>query len=321
MARRECFRPIIDAAEAAPKTERLPQRVYAALLEDPTPMIVGSMHSEEVVYREVALQWGQVPCRCVLEEDRAHAVLHETSQDFVRPLSFGRRRCFRFHQFTLSAEDAFSTMRALAEFAESTKARASEVVGEEAVRGSNLGGFQDVVDGRIPLMTSLREIFAQCVQMASALDASHVTDMTPPSSPRGDSDAFAAWMNVSGKGDFNILHNHGDSSYAAVLYVSTPPMCGLQASVYQDKGALLFRLSRGFGAKFMEPDEDAHVVQMSAPKDGDLTACETESMDGSVQYAKFQPQAGKLVVFPGWIPHSVTPHFDDADRVCYASNW
>lgn len=326
--RLSCLAPILLAAEAAPREDSLPQCLYAALLEDPTPLLVGKNFSSESIYKEITIRWQVRTCSVAHQiEGRVSRMLVETSQDFARSLSFGRERCFRFHRFTLMGDEAFSMMHALTGLASRSK-QCSSIAG--TMRGSNIKGFQDVVNTEEPLMISLRAIFAQCVQVAAAFDTAKVTDMTPPNSPRGDV-GFAAWMNISGKGALNMLHNHGTSSYAAVLYTSVPPMCSAQADIYQDKGALLFRLSRGSGSKFIEPDEDLHVARMSTTttNEGDSEKCESsdgdaencESSDGSIQYAKIQPQAGTLVVFPGWLPHSVTPHFDEDDRVCFASNW
>lgn len=316
--RLSCLAPTLFAAEAAPREDFLPQCLYAALLEDPTPLLVGKSFSSDSIYKEIAIRWQGRTCNVAHQiEGQLSHMLVETSQDFARSLSFGRKRSFRFHRFTLMGDEALSTMDALTGLASRSKQSSSI---EGTMRGSNIKGFQDVVNAEEPLMISLRAIFAQCVQVAAAFDTAEVTDMTPPNSPRGDG-GFAAWMNISGKGALNMLHNHGTSSYAAVLYTSVPPMCSSQADIYEDKGALLFRLSRGSGSKFIEPDEDLHVSRMSATnaKEGDSQEC--ESSDGSIQYAKIQPRAGTLLVFPGWLPHSVTPHFDEDDRVCYASNW
>mmetsp|Transcript_39310 Transcript_39310/g.116483 ORF Transcript_39310/g.116483 Transcript_39310/m.116483 type:complete len:338 (-) Transcript_39310:25-1038(-) len=336
MDRSACFAAVLAAAEATPASAALPQAVFAALLEDPTPLLFGGGHCAETVYQEAAIEWrpnsddARQPCGDIDE------VVHEVSQRFRRPLSFGRQRCFRLHRFNLQGQEVPAMMGALSHFASSrAEGRDSELVGEEALRGSNLRGFQDVIDAEDQLMASLRRLFVHCVGKAAAADKAEVvaegSGDTPPPSPRCANDSFSAWMNVSGRGAMNILHNHGASAYAAVAYTQTPQNSGREASAASsasadkaadDRGALLLRLSRGTGAKFMEPDEDLHVSRMSdGGADGAMSVSTESGEDGVVRYVRVQPQSGSLLIFPGWVSHSVTPHFEASDRVCYASNW
>lgn len=228
-------------------------------------------------------------------------------------------------------------MEALTEKAISrARARASESVGEETgYRGSNLGGFQDIIDAEDQLAAPLRDAFMFCMQRAAAADAAEVLaggDMTSPPSPRcpPSGTAGAAWMNVSGKGALNILHNHGTSAYAAVAYGQVPGgsspdasgvPCGHDLQAGRNDGALLLRLSRGSGARFMEPDEDVHVPRLFALRPEESEAVSTESDDDAVQYLQIHPREGSILIFPAWIPHSVSPHFEELERVCFASNY
>ncbi|CAK0788656.1 unnamed protein product [Prorocentrum cordatum] len=324
MGRTACFAPVVAAAERTPALELFPQSVLAALLEDPTPIFVGRQQSADTAYQEVAVEWQPHPDVPLQACGQIGTVLHEASQPFRRPLSFGRLRTFRLHRFSLQGQEVEATMRELSEFASShAKLRKSASVGEEAVRGSNLRGFQDIVSAEQPLMAALRALFTDCVRRAAAADTAEVTaagEMTPPPSPRCSDEDFCAWMNVSGKGAMNILHNHGTNAYGAVLYTQVPAQEGGQVAC--DRGALLLRLSRGSGARFMEPDEDLHVPRMGNGNADGVGSVGTESEEtGVVRYVRVQPHTGSLMVFPGWLPHSVTPHFEDSDRVCYASNW
>eukprot|EP00288_Rhodomonas_lens_P013861 CAMPEP_0177714936 /NCGR_PEP_ID=MMETSP0484_2-20121128/13716_1 /TAXON_ID=354590 /ORGANISM="Rhodomonas lens, Strain RHODO" /LENGTH=379 /DNA_ID=CAMNT_0019226881 /DNA_START=1 /DNA_END=1140 /DNA_ORIENTATION=+ len=298
--------------------------VLAALLEDPVHVLLGKPYLGNT-YQEVPIQWTQTisgsnNCAAM------HNAVHEVSQTFVRPLSFGRRRCFRIHRFTLPEND--NLMTELSNFAlERADRGLSAESSEEGLRGSNIGGFQAVVSSSDPLSDSLRSVFTDAVHNVSKCDRQILLDtkeeMTPPSSPRKDS-PFAAWINVSSKGALNHLHNHGTSVWAAVLYTKVPEPIADAEDHRKPGGSLLLRLSRGTGVRFMEPDEDLHVSRMWLPAEaGELTEHVTEDEEeGKIQYMELQPKQGSVVVFPGWLSHSVSPHFlSEETRVCFASNW
>mmetsp|Transcript_157933 Transcript_157933/g.506547 ORF Transcript_157933/g.506547 Transcript_157933/m.506547 type:complete len:335 (+) Transcript_157933:102-1106(+) len=309
----------------------LPQSVLAALLQDPISVHFGQTETNE----EVSVVWqklGQISS-C----SAAGTAQHNVSQFFVRPLSFGRRRCFRLHRFILhgtAAEEMLASSNSLA--LGKAEASVSDHVGEDApLQGSNIGGFQDIVSTDVPCMAALRDAIWTCVQAAAAADSAAVLaggETTPPASPRGPADGFAAWMNVSGHGALNQLHNHGTSTFATVAYTSVP--MDHQGHEDDGQGALLLRLSRGTGARFMEPDEDLHVPWMSLELEGGVqntplegqevpatAAVNIECVKGVVQYLMLPPVPGSILIFPGWLSHSVTPHFKGEMRVCFASNW
>lgn len=45
-----------------------------------------------------------------------------------------------------------------------------------------------------------------------------------------------------------------------------------------------------------------------------------EETEGLVDYAEFIPSPGTLLLFPGWLSHSVAPHFGIEPRISFASN-
>ena len=178
----------------------LPQSVLAALLEDPAHMLSGTP-CQNNTYEEVPVLWqqlGAVPCSASV----LRGMQHETSQLFARSLSFGRRRCFRLHRFRLGGESALAMTSALSQLALqraiSDPARFSE---EGAIRGSNVGGFQQLLASDSALAHELRSAFIGAIRQVAAADRARVLEeepsVTPPVSPRCD--AFAAWMNVLSK--------------------------------------------------------------------------------------------------------------------------
>ena len=377
-----CYAGTVDAARRAfaaalndddDASERDEQMVLAALLEDPVGMIGGRPNLANR-YQEIPVVWKRCgEASSSAAGDMMAGAIHEISQTFVRPLSFGRRLCFRIHRFVPAiSPQGDSIVQALSnlaldraqEAAAAASARADECGAEAGSRknslpGSNIGGYQEVLGSSEPLAGALQAAFLHCVSSASEVDAAAIMlaagdDDTPPSSPRKDG-TFASWMNVSFKGSLNQLHNHGTSAWAAVAYTQVP-----KPSMSDDNnrnintesndqhtgvvnsngdghvggglkpGSLLLCLKRGHGLKFMEPDEELHVSRMWHPGDGQDNddevedAVETEGCDDgdtAGRYLQLQPKQGTIIVFPGWLPHSVTPHFQEEPRVCYASNW
>jgi len=312
---------VAAAAEQAAEGGSLPHEVLAALLESPYQFQVSGKLRSDTVYREIPVQWsaqGQAP----LCNNALVGAVHEVSQTFVRPLSFGRKKCFRLHRFSLSPERAEEVMSALSNQAlMRSDAAGSSEVGEEGesaeFRGSNVGGYQDITDDQDPSIHSVREAFRLCVLKAAEVDTSAITadgDATPPNSPRCE--GSAVWLNVSHKGSLNLLHQHGTCAFAAVAYAKVA-----KASCTENtEGSLLLRLSRGCGASFMEPDEDLHVPRMWEEHQELSSSTESDDLT-EVLYLRVQPRQGSILIFPAWLPHAVTPHFQTDARIAFASNW
>lgn len=106
------------------------------------------------------------------------------------------------------------------------------------------------------------------------------------------------WSIINGPGSSNKAHIHGGSLWSGVYYVQTP----------NDSGALEFTDPRT--AKLMtEPKLDPDKVR------------ERESWSN----VHFQPQAGKMVIFPSWLYHNVEPNLSRAsgkasDRIIISFN-
>lgn len=287
--------------------------LLAALLEDPARIFVGGGRGPiSVRYEPVDVSWYEQP---PLPDPlgRFASIAHEVSQEFVRRLSFDRNFCYRIHRFRLSSPDGWSSLidSALAHEMQS-----------EGIHVSNVGGFHSKTDlfqpGRFSDALYLRHRIAACVKQAAAADSAMVVmaGETPPPSPRLSVDESpAGWANVSRKGTLNILHNHADAVLATVFYAQVPPGEG---------GSLLLRLTPGTGNGFADPDEAIHVPRMWSVHQNSCQNAEkrcSSTQLGVVEYVEVHPEPGVLMVFPGWLPHSVTPHFNSEPRISFASNW
>jgi uncharacterized protein (TIGR02466 family) len=104
--------------------------------------------------------------------------------------------------------------------------------------------------------------------------------------------SIEAWANVSGSGAFNMPHVHGGTYWAAVYYV---------------------RRGAGEGGQLVLHDPRMPGLRMHAPGLRFTNA-------GPDIKAMITPEEGLLVMFPGWLSHSVEPWEGTGERISVAMN-
>jgi uncharacterized protein (TIGR02466 family) len=149
---------------------------------------------------------------------------------------------------------------------------------------SNRGGWQSTHDFVRWSGESGQTIINRACELANA----HVTrvDGAPP---RWTVDA---WANVSGPGAFNMPHVHGGTFWAAVYYV---------------------RVGQGDGGELVLHDPRMPGLRMHAPGVRFNNA-------GPELRAEIKPKEGLMVLFPGWLSHSVEPWQGSGERISVAMN-
>jgi hypothetical protein len=161
---------VFDAEQAAAVSPdcMLPQSVLAVLLEDPSHALNGTPYQRNK-YEEVPVVWQRRPAApfTLSSSPVLQGMEHETSQLFARPLCFGRCRCFRLHRFRLRSEAALEMMAALSILAlqRATSGFAHEDAG--GIRGSNVGGFQQLLASDSTLAHLLRCAFTGAVRQVA----------------------------------------------------------------------------------------------------------------------------------------------------------
>ena len=94
------------------------------------------------------------------------------------------------------------------------------------------------------------------------------------------------WANINPKGAYNRGHIHPNVLWSGVYYVQAPPGCG---RIY-----------------FADPRAQALVVTPQfEPAQPRKIACWSE--------VYFEPIAGRMILFPGWLRHEVEPNLCDED--------
>lgn len=103
-----------------------------------------------------------------------------------------------------------------------------------------------------------------------------------------------SWLNIVGPNLFQEYHRHGHSMVSGCYYVQVPP----------DSGSILLRNS-------VVPPTDIEVVDS---EDG--------MSPGPLQdYARFNPQPGSMLIFPGWADHMVSQNKSQERRISLAFNY
>lgn len=97
-----------------------------------------------------------------------------------------------------------------------------------------------------------------------------------------------AWVNLQDEGGFNHFHAHGECSLAGAFYLRVP----------EGSGDIVFR----------DPRPGINLAGMK----GDGVNC--------FSVTSHTPRAGELVIFPGWLEHSVDVNKSETPRISIAIN-
>ncbi len=121
---------------------------------------------------------------------------------------------------------------------------------------------------------------------------------------RGELNAdVVLFSNYAGKGDFTIVHNH-NADVVGIYYATT--------TTYDRPSVVV-------------PDPDSDYDYFAAD-DGVLVLHDPRfnanlAAAGSRDYAKVYPRPGLMLIFPGYLWHSVTPHLGDFRRLAISANF
>jgi uncharacterized protein (TIGR02466 family) len=154
---------------------------------------------------------------------------------------------------------------------------------------SNAGGFQS--DGNLfALPAPELKILRQAIEVAYR----SLCRSLAPAQPELEKHKLniTGWANINRSGDFNRIHSHGGVHWSGVYYV--------------DDG--------GSGS--------------NGPDDGQLELLDPRHLSAVTPAPGFpissrllvQPEAGLLVLFPGWLEHWVTPYKGAGERISVGFN-
>ena len=110
----------------------------------------------------------------------------------------------------------------------------------------------------------------------------------------GQLELFNYWVNINGKGAYNVRHDHPQAHFSGVYYVQCP----------ENSGEIIFDNPYGFTA----------FDELSCYKD-DFVQSTMEHKAISVT-----PTAGLLLIFPAHLEHSVAVNNSDEERISIGFN-
>ncbi len=147
---------------------------------------------------------------------------------------------------------------------------------------SGRGGWQSHTDMRLrPELQSLIRFIDETVGRVKVyLDIADGFDLHVSS----------MWININGKGSYNTPHIHGNTFFSGVYYVKTHPGCG----------QIQFQESSNIREYHCPP------YARITPRNCFVQQCAAE--------------AGRLCIFPAYLPHEVTENTVDEERISIAFN-
>jgi uncharacterized protein (TIGR02466 family) len=101
------------------------------------------------------------------------------------------------------------------------------------------------------------------------------------------------WLNINQPGHYNKMHIHSSSILSGTYYAVTPPESG--CIIFHNRPEISFIL-------------------------GDLKNIGVGESRYTVTEQAFQPKVGAVLIFPGWLQHSVEENRSAEDRVSIAFN-
>ena len=119
--------------------------------------------------------------------------------------------------------------------------------------------------------------------------------VTRKSAPGFEPDAYRmvcnGWINVNPTHAYNSPHRHGGFVWSGTYYVQIPE----------------------------GDDKDSGVLEFADPRSIDMNN-RLPNSPFFLDYLKFKPTAGRLVIFPSYLLHWVSPNQDPQDRISIAFN-
>lgn len=165
----------------------------------------------------------------------------------------------------------------------------------DGLKRSNYGGWHSEVDMMIWAEDAARVILGEAINVSSGYTA----DIHPHGKRDFEFDA-QMWANINAPGDSNQMHCHPGALWSGVYYVDT----GEDASGADVEGELLL----------LDPRFPMNTMYMP-----ELVL---RNQQGKPQYsqAPIRPVAGRMVLFPAWLKHSVRPYKGTRERISIAFN-
>ena len=166
---------------------------------------------------------------------------------------------------------------------------------EPNVQHANVGGWHskmDFLEWPSPAVATLKTWIMEAVnhQIGASMEHMKANGLNRPFS---GSLSVYAWANVARRANYHSLHSHPGSCWSGVYYVDA-------------------------GAPSSQDFPNSGVIDLHDPR----PFTEMTTVPGELYGQKFpvRPEAGTMLIFPGFLYHFVHPHFGDRERISIAFN-
>ena len=128
-------------------------------------------------------------------------------------------------------------------------------------------------------------------------------------------DSCSMWSVHSYEGDYNQLHDHGvrtDMGMSCILYLKVPPQIEKLPGSAEDfvKGGLKLNLNGASGST-----DGFTFFSWGINGSADIKRLKP------VQESFVKPEVGKLLMFPNWLKHAVSPFYGEGERRTLSANF
>lgn len=148
---------------------------------------------------------------------------------------------------------------------------------------SNIGGWQSNILKNVDL--DLRELYEALMPRLDAMNAKLGYEGLKP-------DIQGFWFNINGKNNYNEVHDHPMSFYAAVYYVKAS----------KGQGDIVFCHPINFISNYLTNNKLKESNQFNSAT------------------WKFTPKTGMLLIFPSYLSHLVRKNETEEERISVAFN-
>lgn len=145
----------------------------------------------------------------------------------------------------------------------------------------------------VPAIARVRELFREGVRQW--LRAEDVTGPTHAD--------VVLFCNLAAKGEFTLAHNH-NADLVGIYYVKTAPTDRPMVAIPEPNGDYDYFAAEDGALLLHDPRFNANLAAIRAR-----------------DYVKVFPRPGLMLIFPGFLWHSVTPHLGDFRRLALSANF
>ena len=125
------------------------------------------------------------------------------------------------------------------------------------------------------------------------------------------------WININKRGDYNVAHDHPNSTISGVFWIKTPKNCG--NFVFRNPQFFVENLLIQF-KRDMNSEKKAFITLDKFGTSNDLSNKNVQKEQNYYLNYNFEPKEGKMILFASHLLHGVEENQSNEDRISIAFN-